>query len=603
MSIPPDFLTQIKARHTLSLVIGSRVKLKRQGRHFSGLCPFHKEKTPSFTVHDGEGRYHCFGCGVHGDVISYVQETEHLTFMETIEKLASQVGLEMPKLTRRDGSLQSAPRKDLFSLLEEATVFFQTTLKSARGKAIQTYLTERGVTGAQQTLFRLGYASDGNVLKTYLLQKGYTEKSLLEAGLVSCPEGQSQTYDRFRDRLMFPIWDRQGRVVAFGGRACGQNEPKYLNSPETPLFHKGSLLYGHHFARKPAHSAQRVLLCEGYMDVIALQRVGIAEAVAPLGTALTESQLALLWQLYPKPYVCFDGDVAGQKAAWRTVERILPHLKAGHTLQFVLMPSGEDPDSYLKAHSREDFEELLTQAIPLDQMVWQHFLATNPLKTPEDRAQLEKDLMETAQTIGDSVLRHNYRQTFRSRLFEHFRPQFHKNFQKKSQISAFSLKSSSRSSAPFTVALDATRSKYDALSIQHKILCAGILNHPALLNDCETLFSTLNLQGSFKILREHILLFCTDKTGLNSCLLMKYLYDNGFAEILDQLLTEDLYRHATFVRPDALYPDVQQGWQEIYSHVQDHKKTQDMHNQPLKPTQHSLSPLLRAMMKRDTTRD
>ncbi len=329
MAFPPRFLEDIRDRVGLADVVGRRVKLIRKGREHLGLCPFHTEKTPSFTVNEDKGFYHCFGCGAHGDVISFIQNTENLSFPEAVEQLAGMAGLAMPEETPEERARMQR-QAGLAEAAEAAAHWFAARLRDAAGKAALGYLAERGVDDAALRRFRLGFAPDSReALKQALTGQGFTEAVLVEAGLLIQPEDGRPSYDRFRGRVIFPIADRKGRVVAFGGRILEGDGPKYLNSPETPLFHKGRMLYNMDHAVPAARDGAEVVVAEGYMDVIALDRAGFHAAVAPLGTALTEDQIAALWKLSDEPVLCFDGDEAGGRAAARAADRALPLLRCG----------------------------------------------------------------------------------------------------------------------------------------------------------------------------------------------------------------------------------------------------------------------------------
>ena len=416
MTFPPQFLDEIRARIPLEGVIGKRVRLLRRGRELLGLCPFHKEKTPSFTVNEDKGFFHCFGCGAHGDVIGFVMRDEGLSFPEAVERLAGDAGLSMPARDPR-AEARERERHSLYGVVEAAAAWFEAELAGPRGVAARRYLDIRGVDEEARAHFRLGYAPDSRTaLRTKLERDGVTEAMMLDAGLVIAPEENRTPYDRFRGRVIFPICDRRGRVVAFGGRALGDGQPKYLNSPETPLFAKGSLLYGQHLAAPAAHKAGRVIAVEGYMDVIALHQAGIAWAVAPLGTALTEQQLELLWRLAEEPVLCFDGDEAGARAAARAVERALPQLNAKRSLRFATLPSGQDPDTMVRDRGRQAMAEIVDAAIPLSDQLWRMALAGRALDTPEARARVNKLLQDQIARIPDRDLGFRYREDFRQRL-------------------------------------------------------------------------------------------------------------------------------------------------------------------------------------------
>ena len=416
MTFPPQFLDDIRARVPLEGVIAKRVRLVRRGRESVGLCPFHKEKTPSFTVNEEKGFFHCFGCGAHGDVIGFIMRDEGLSFPEAVERLAGDAGMALPARDPR-AQAREKERHSLYSVTEAAAAWFEAELAGPRGTAARRYLDARGVDEETRATFRLGFAPDSRTaLRTKLEGEGVTQATMMEAGLVVAPEDGGTPYDRFRGRVIFPICDRRGRVVAFGGRALGERQPKYLNSPETPLFAKGSLLYGQHLAAPAARKAGRVIAVEGYMDVIALHQAGIAEAVAPLGTALTEQQLEALWRLAEDPVLCFDGDEAGVRAAARAVERALPGLSAKRSLRFATLPAGQDPDTMVRDRGPRAMAEIVGAAIPLSDQLWQMALGGRTLDTPEARARAHKQLQDQIARIPDRDLGFRYMEDFRQRL-------------------------------------------------------------------------------------------------------------------------------------------------------------------------------------------
>ncbi|MBS9475583.1 DNA primase [Ancylobacter radicis] len=421
MRFPPSFLDEIRARLPVSEVVGKRVQLKKQGREWRGLSPFNPEKTPSFYVNDQKGFYHCFSSGKHGDQFDFMMEVEGLPFPEAVERLAGLAGLPMPVQSREEEKRESR-RKTLHEVMELATKFFETTLQNRAGAKGRGYLADRGLGPATQQRFRLGYAPpDRFALKEALGGKGVPIEDMIEAGLLISAEDIAIPYDRFRDRVMFPITDLRGRVVAFGGRALEKDvSAKYLNSPETSLFHKGSLLYNGFTARAAAHKGAPVIAVEGYVDVIALVEAGFPAAVAPLGTALTEDQLALLWRMAPEPVLLFDGDKAGRRAAYRALDLALPHLKPGMSLSFGTLPDGQDPDDLVRAGGREAVDAVLAQARPLADVLWERELEGANIETPERRAALEARLGEIVRGIADETVRKHYR----SELMERFRRLF-----------------------------------------------------------------------------------------------------------------------------------------------------------------------------------
>src|SRR5262245_10415779 len=334
MRYPPSLLDEIRARLPVSQVVGRKVALKRAGREFKGLSPFKSEKTPSFTVNDRKGFYHCFSTGEHGDIFTFLMKTEGLDFPEAVERLAQEAGVPMPKAGPRDAEAEDQ-RGRLYQLLAASIVFFEKQLAGPQGAEARRYLAKRGLDAEGIARFRLGYAPGSkSALKEHLALAGFTAAEMAASGMLIAGDDIPVSYDRFRHRIMFPISDMKGRIIAFGGRALDPEAPaKYLNSPETPLFHKGANLYNAYNARGPAHDKGQIVVVEGYVDVIALAQAGFAETVAPLGTALTEDQLRLLWRMAPEPVLCFDGDAAGRRAAFRAVEIVLPHLKPGLSVQ------------------------------------------------------------------------------------------------------------------------------------------------------------------------------------------------------------------------------------------------------------------------------
>ena len=418
MSLSPQFLDELRARTSLSGVIGRTVKLQRAGREWKAPCPFHKEKTPSFYVNDEKSFYHCFGCGVHGDAIRWLTDARGLPFMDAVKELADAAGMEVPAA---DPKAQERAEKavGLHDVMEAAQRWFEQQLEGVEGVEARAYLKTRGITDETRRRFGFGFAPDSRgKLRTAL--KGFGNEKLVDAGLLILPDGDREPYDRFRGRLMFPIRDRRGRVIAFSGRILGPGEPKYLNSPDTPLFDKGRTLFNIDKAAAASREAKRIIVVEGQMDVIALDQAGIPEAVAPLGTALTELQLALLWRLSPSPLLCFDGDAAGQKAAVRAAKRALPEVDSEHTLSFVSLPAGKDPDDLIRAGGRAALAGFLARAEPLAERLWRAEIEESPVATPEDRAGIKQRLLNLAAEIKNPHVRDQYRQDFSDRFWNAF---------------------------------------------------------------------------------------------------------------------------------------------------------------------------------------
>ena len=413
-------MDELRARLTLSAVIAPSVKLIKAGREWKACCPFHSEKTPSFTINDEKGFYHCFGCGAHGDAIRFLTDARGLPFMDAVKELAAKAGMEVPAPDpkMREKAERSA---GLHEVMDAAQKWFEEQLDGVEGGEARKYLKERGISDATKKRFGFGFAPDSRGKLKKALEKFGIDK-LVEAGLLIQPEEKKEPYDRFRGRLTYPIKDQRGRVIAFSARIIGEGEPKYLNSPDTPLFDKGRTLFNLDLAGPASRKAGRILVVEGQMDVIALDQAGLSEAVAPLGTALTEHQLERLWRLDGQPICCFDGDAAGQKAAVRAASRALPHLSPERTLRFVALPTGQDPDDVVRRGGKSAFEALLQQSEPLVDRLWRQEAESVPLDTPEARAGLRKRLLEHAATIADANVRQLYRDEWMSRFDKQFRP-------------------------------------------------------------------------------------------------------------------------------------------------------------------------------------
>jgi DNA primase len=417
MKFPPTFLDEIRARLPVSEVVARRVKLRKQGREWAGLSPFNAEKTPSFFVNDQKGFYHDFSSGKHGDIFRFLMETEGLSFPDAVERLAGMAGVPMPRLTGADVEHEKQ-RAGLLEVLAMASRLYEANLNGPGGAKARGYLSDRGLASAVQQRFGLGYAApDRFALRDALAAKGVGAEQMIEAGLLIHGEGIAVPYDRFRDRVMFPIHDRAGKVVAFGGRAMEPGaKAKYLNSPETQLFHKGSLLFNHHRARKPAHDSGEIVVVEGYIDAISTSEAGFMNVVAPLGTALTADQCALLWAMANEPTLCFDGDNAGRKAAFRAIETALPLIGAGKSLRFALLPEGQDPDDLIRASGAPAMAEALQKARPFADMLFLRACEEGPIDTPESRAALERRLAEAVAMIADETLRRHYQADMNRRL-------------------------------------------------------------------------------------------------------------------------------------------------------------------------------------------
>src|SRR6201994_3601149 len=425
MPFTPEFLDELRARLPVSEVVSKRVKLKKSGREWKGLSPFQQEKTPSFFVNDQKQAWFDFSSGLNGNIFDFLMKTEGVTFPEAVERCAARAGLALPAVTP-DAARHEQRRKTLHDIMELAAKYFGDTLASRLCAKARGYLGDRAISPATQLQFRLGYATGERfALKEHLGAQGVSTEDMVEAGLLIGGEGIPVPYDRFRDRVMFPIADLRGRVIAFGGRALEKDaQAKYLNSPETPLFHKGDNLYNLASARKATHDGSQLVVVEGYVDVIAMVTSGFGAAVAPLGTALTENQLALLWKMADEPILCFDGDRAGQKAAYRAADLALPLLKPGKSLRIALLPEGQDPDDLARSGGRGAIEEVIGAARPLADVIWSREVEGGSYATPERRAALEARINELSNGIRDDVVRRYYRQDLAERLQRTFAPEF-----------------------------------------------------------------------------------------------------------------------------------------------------------------------------------
>jgi len=415
MTITPQWKDELRARISLSGVIGRTTKLTKAGREWKACCPFHSENTPSFYVNDDKGFYHCFGCEAHGDVISWMIEQRGLSFMDAIRELAAEAGMEVPA-PDPVAAKKAEKRATLIDVTSAAQDWFVERLASEEGRAALDYLKARGFTSATLREFGFGYAPDDRQALARVLSR-FDEDMLVDSGMrIRTDDGA--VYDRFRGRVMLPIRDARGRVIAFGGRILGQREgiAKYLNSPDTPLFDKGRTLYNLDRAAPAARQSGRVIVVEGYMDVVALAQAGFPDAVAPLGTALTETQLEMLWRMVERPILCFDGDAAGQKAAMRAISRALPLLKPARTLGIVHLPAGLDPDDLVRQRGPQAMEALLAEPASLLDTLWEHERAAQPLASPEAKAGLKARLMTHVEAIADPDIRALYRRELLDRF-------------------------------------------------------------------------------------------------------------------------------------------------------------------------------------------
>lgn len=409
------FCDELRTKISIVDVVGSKVKLVRKGREYQACCPFHNEKTPSFTVNEAKGFYHCFGCGAHGDIIKFEMEANGLSFIDAVEKLAHKVGMQLPKLNP-ESKEQAEKRATAYDIMEMAARFFEKMLRLPAGRESLDYLYARGFDDDIIRKFRLGFAPANNGLKAQLAAHNVTDAEMAELGLLSLPENK-RPHDFFRNRVMIPIMDKRGRVIAFGGRVMDNSQPKYLNSPETPVFNKRRILYNLNYAREKGYDAGKLIICEGYMDVIAMDKYGIGYAVAPLGTALTEDQIQEAWKVVNEPICCFDGDGAGVRAALRSVDRVLPILKPGYSLQYAFLPDKLDPDDFLKTKGTDLFLKTVSDTVPLKDLLWNKTVEGKLVSTPEQKARIEKEVKEEVAKIADETVRNYYVQEMKSKIY------------------------------------------------------------------------------------------------------------------------------------------------------------------------------------------
>jgi DNA primase len=546
MALPPAFLDELRARTPIAAVISRKVKLARSGRLLTGCCPFHNEKSPSFYVYDDH--YHCFGCGAHGDAVSFVMQTQGAGFREAVEQLAAEAGLEVPKPSPGAAAAEQR-RLDLHGVLEAAEASFRRRLFQPEGARALDYLRGRGLTEETVRRFGLGWSGEGRgALAADLATLDISRDQLVAAGLLSEAQEDRPLREMFFNRVMFPIRDRRGRVISFGGRTLGDGKPKYLNGPETELFAKRRTLFGLDLAREAARGGATVVAVEGYMDVIALHQAGFTGAVAPLGTALTEEQLDEVWRMSPAPVLCFDGDAAGARAAARAAELALPLLTADRTLRLASLPAGEDPDTLVR-RGAGTFQPILDAARPLSEALFDLVRETTGDATPEQRAALRTRLEEAAGRIRDKALASEYRRALLDRFFQR------------------------RASFPARRGLPPVRpvrisrplpAPANAEAERCRTLLAILLRHPRLLHDVEEALGTVALPSPLARLRSEVLRWAEVSQTLDSEGLITHLTQVGLAEDVAQALSAVPYPLPACARPDAQPADAEAGWWHIF---------------------------------------
>lgn len=563
MAFPPGFLDEVRARVSLSGLVGRRVQLKQRGRDdWWGLSPFVNEKSPSFHVREDKGYFHCFSSGEHGDHFTWLMKTEGLTFPEAVERLAADAGLDMPQRSPEQKAADER-RGGLTDAAEAACSFFQRALRSDAGREALRYLKERGLKDETIAAFRLGYApGDGGAFKDAMTKAGVREQELLETGLIRRSDRGGSPYPFFRDRIQFPILDSRGRVIAFGGRFMGDAKAagvgKYVNSPDTALFDKGRTLYNLQNARQAAHDGQTVLVVEGYMDVIALAEFGLEAAVAPLGTAITEHQLQLLWRFADEPVLCLDGDDAGLRAALRAAERALPLLKPGKSLRFAFLPAGEDPDTLVRGQGPKAITSLVDTAEPLDLVLWRSEAGSQPVDTPERRAALDDRLKKLAGQIEDEGVRREYFRTFNDRAWAAFR-QARGGQGGQGRNGGFrggrgiGRTANGRPIQP-PQSKRIMRIKPGMSRRRQQVLLAALLNHPSLLPDFDEDLHLVEFDADLDKLLQALQNMSTIGVDLDVEAVNHHFADNGSEQLLRLVRNRevlDLARQARADAPDA----------------------------------------------------
>jgi DNA primase len=553
VALPPGFLDELRARTPLQAVVGRRVKLARSGRNWKGCCPFHNEKTPSFYVYDNG--FHCFGCGQHGDAISFVMQTQGLGFMEAVEQLAGEAGLDVPKPTQEAAEAERM-RHSLQEVLEAAGTAYRRRLRLPEGARALAYLHGRGLTDATIDRFGLGWSGEGRgALAADLAREGIAPDLLLEAGLMRQGEEGRAPYDLFFNRVMFPIRDRRGRPISFGGRTLGDGQPKYVNGPETPVFSKRRTLFALDFAREAARTGAPVVAVEGYMDVIALHQAGFGGAVAPLGTALTEDQLEELWRLSPVPVLCFDGDAAGTRAAVRTAELALPMLGAERSLRLASLPPGEDPDTLVRRHGAPGFQAVLEAARPVSEALYD-LLAEGVGPAVEARAALSRRLDAVADRVADKALAWEMRRYFRDRM--RARPDARRTAPQGGHHGRPNTRFASARPPPRIHRIPPV--PHAAAVERARAMVAILLHHPALLPDVEEAFATLDLPAGLAHLRDAILQWSQSTQMLDSAALMSHLTHSGLAAEAAQALSAAPVPLPGCAAADAMPAEAGAGW-------------------------------------------
>ncbi|MGN7438840.1 MAG: DNA primase [Alcanivorax sp.] len=569
MALPKRFLDELKNRITLSEVIGRRIKVTRAGHEYKACCPFHHEKTPSFTINNDKQFYHCFGCGEHGSVIDFVIKHDNIGFMDAIKMLAAEAGMEVPAQSPQQAA-QEKKKKDLYELLEDATTYFEDNLYQGRNQDALGYLLERGLSRETIKQFRIGFApDDGQALRKFLHAKEYTDKEMMQAGVLRASTRGGDPYAFFRDRIMFPVPDRRGRIVAYGGRILPDHlrppqrgdfkPPKYINSSETPLFHKGSMLYGEPTARRAAADGQPLILVEGYLDVIACVQAGVSGALAPMGTAVTEEQILSMWRMIPEsprmPVLCFDGDNAGRKAAGRVVDRVLALLEPGSSVSFAFMPDGEDPDSLIKATGVAGFKKIIGRATSLFDFIWHTHTQGRSIKTPDMKAAIKRKLEDEIARIADADVQNFYKSELRGRISKEFYPQ-----------RTFGQFRGANTNRPKMMPVRPQSPRGQRQHLVPKVLLAAVINHPEIFDTIEEYISGYKISDPrMEQLRQYLISYLCSHENVERKNLVDHIENAGFFQEIGDICNESVYVHASFCSPSANKENIQSRWLEYWN--------------------------------------
>jgi DNA primase len=545
MPLPASFIEELSARTPLSVLIGRRVRLARSGKQWKGCCPFHGEKTPSFYVY--EDGYHCFGCGAHGDAISFVMQSQGLGFMDAVEQLAGEAGLTVPKPTP-EASAAVQRRTGITAVLEAAQAHYQRLLGLPEGRAARDYLLGRGLQAETIAQFGLGWAGERGGLTAQLLRDGIRSEQLTEAGLLRHDEENDRSYELFSNRVMFPILDRRGTIISFGGRVLGNGQPKYLNGPDTEVFAKRRNLYGLNRAREAVRAGGTLLVVEGYMDVIAVSQAGFGGAVAPLGTALTADQLEALWRISPSPMLCFDGDGAGGRAATRAMELALPMLTPERTMRFATLPANQDPDSLVRAGGSPALQTILDAARSPSDALFDMVRAEAGSATPEQLAAFRTRLVEAANRINDKALQSEYRAALLDKFYANRRQS-----------------RGGRGKAPGVAHMPRPPNDPDSTAAERaRILTAILLRHPLLFHDVSSAFASLTMTDELAALRDAVEEWADSAEALDSAVLIDHLNASGFLASVERVLAGTPMPLPACAAADAMPADAEAGWWHIF---------------------------------------